>query len=496
MRRKFTKSDQFFYDQNLYKSQRYMNTSTRTQMRDRLLSNFFSYAWGLLWRLFHGLKRFNRFKTFDRVKAFLKIRGEGDHSHFLANYKLKENFDVDNGKDGNQAYLDKSKRKSSKTYDVYEAKKVCKSIQETAKRYEKYFLQVNKTNLPGKLSYELEFLETTSISKSTENETFHTPIRTYRPGGRSRDDLKKIIYVHGGGYVIDMRNHYYLNSLTLSLNAEIQSIDYTLTTEKKLPYSIDECVAAINVLLNRESDKSVTLLGDSAGAHAILNAGFELAQLKDTSSASTVNLPKNIYLLNPWVAINQISESFCIPHSVRCSGQKLKSSYVLHGLYNRDCTDEESILMAKMQQGILSKEEIRDSGDEKAMELYDFINDPKISLNERSNEDIELLVNSGINFHFELSDHDGNIDEGEDFYDRFVQTKTKLCTIRANDANGQNNQQLSKITKRVAKGFIHCWFIFLPSQTRWGFQQPAQESWAPEHDQEFYVLTNLIKERL
>ena len=110
-------------------------------------------------------------------------------------------------------------------------------------------------------------------------------------------------------------------------------------------------------------------------------------------------------------------------------------------------------------------------------EVNDFINNPRISLNEISNNDIKNMLSSGMNFHFEVSDNDVFYDEDLYMFERFE---------KAREASKSD----VSVTKRINTGSVHCWFLVLAGQSRHGARQP--NSWTPEFDADYEEMTEFL----
>lgn len=96
------------------------------------------------------------------------------------------------------------------------------------------------------------------------------PVRHYRPANVSTPH--KIVYIHGGGFVVGSRDSH--NSICAEISgaasAELISIDYRLAPEHVWPAQHEDCHKVVQSLL--ASGKKLVLVGDSAGG--MLAAGL------------------------------------------------------------------------------------------------------------------------------------------------------------------------------------------------------------------------------
>ncbi|MFX4229514.1 MAG: alpha/beta hydrolase [Porticoccaceae bacterium] len=96
------------------------------------------------------------------------------------------------------------------------------------------------------------------------------PVRHYRPANVSTSH--KIVYIHGGGFVVGSRDSH--NSICAEISgaasAELISIDYRLAPEHVWPAQHEDCHKVVQSLL--ASGKKLVLVGDSAGG--MLAAGL------------------------------------------------------------------------------------------------------------------------------------------------------------------------------------------------------------------------------
>jgi acetyl esterase/lipase len=81
-----------------------------------------------------------------------------------------------------------------------------------------------------------------------------------------------VVYVHGGGYIAGSARSYdaILGSYVAATGVPMLSVDYGLAPEHPFPLPLEDCVAALNWLIDHASEHSVdreriAVMGDSAG---------------------------------------------------------------------------------------------------------------------------------------------------------------------------------------------------------------------------------------
>jgi len=329
---------------------------------------------------------------------------------------------------------------------------------------------------------------------------FETKVRTYKPENRepttSSDDIpKRIIYLHGGGYCLCTIDTYHplLRALSNNLNAEVIAIDYQSSPQVPQPHSINQAISVCQVILNRYENKSISIAGDSAGGHATLNVVLDLIKSKDQdkSKSGSVKLPKSAILIYPWLSLRKVSPSWFQPISLNCKYQNILAGFVMNCMKGGQFSEKSSFDIEYTLENMNTylaiinrdKSEISKCDPKVVTKFEKFINQPKISTDLRTDQEISEINENNINFLINISDLDALYDEGTDFYNQLQRTRTG-----SDESNG------SKIIKHVSKGTTHGWFQCFASQARHGYRKA--KSWTPEHDREFDNVINAIKKVL
>ena len=119
------------------------------------------------------------------------------------------------------------------------------------------------------------------------------------------DAPRRVLYLHGGGYVIGSpESHRNLTSrLAKAAGARVLSVDYRLAPEHPFPAAVDDAVAAYRWLLAEGAEPERTAIGgDSAGG------GLAIATLVALRDAGDP-LPAAGLCLSPWVDLEGRGES-------------------------------------------------------------------------------------------------------------------------------------------------------------------------------------------
>ena len=127
---------------------------------------------------------------------------------------------------------------------------------------------------------------------------------------KDSDPNKRILYFHGGGYVIgSIRGYLPLAShLSKATGASVLLIDYSLSPENIFPAAVDDAKRAYNWMLDNgpegeERYKKAFISGDSAGGG--LSGATTLAIIDDNGI-----LPNAIMPISPWVEMDPVSQSY------------------------------------------------------------------------------------------------------------------------------------------------------------------------------------------
>jgi epsilon-lactone hydrolase len=129
------------------------------------------------------------------------------------------------------------------------------------------------------------------------------PALTAAPAGGKAKDGQRILYLHGGGYVVGSLEGY--RSLTAHLavqtGARVDSLGYRLAPEHPYPAALDDALAAYRAILAETSPDRIAIAGDSAGG------GLTLALLLAARDEG-LPLPSAALLISPWAHLDAREE--------------------------------------------------------------------------------------------------------------------------------------------------------------------------------------------
>lgn len=113
---------------------------------------------------------------------------------------------------------------------------------------------------------------------------------------KSVQPTRRIIYYHGGGYIVGSAKSYRYTyaKLALACDAEVVGVDYPLLPEHSLAQAQSSCEEVACLYL--EEDLPVVLAGDSAGGGLCLEVALRL------KAAEKIRGIQSLVLISPWVA--------------------------------------------------------------------------------------------------------------------------------------------------------------------------------------------------
>lgn len=132
------------------------------------------------------------------------------------------------------------------------------------------------------------------IFEITEETSRGYPVVTIKPKGTAAHDAPHLLYLHGGGYVLDVARAHFetVCRLCQRLGASATVPIYPLAPEHKAPEVLAAMQALYHELCSQHGAANLTVMGDSAGGGLTL----ALAQMLKAESAP---LPASLVLWSP-----------------------------------------------------------------------------------------------------------------------------------------------------------------------------------------------------
>lgn len=113
-----------------------------------------------------------------------------------------------------------------------------------------------------------------TLDAKVYNDGYEIPIRAFLPRKDDMDDMKIILYFHGGGWATESVDTYAraLHLLAYETNCVVAAVEYRLAPEYKFPVPLEDCYAAAKALFTGElvpdlDPDTIILAGDSAGGN-------------------------------------------------------------------------------------------------------------------------------------------------------------------------------------------------------------------------------------
>lgn len=129
------------------------------------------------------------------------------------------------------------------------------------------------------------------------------PVVTMQPKGGAKPGAPHLLYLHGGGYVMDIAAVHWdtVADLCERLGASATVPIYPLAPEHKAAGVLDAMVSLYRELADRYGAETITIMGDSAGG------GMSLA-LAQMLKADGAPLPASLVLYSPWLDATATAE--------------------------------------------------------------------------------------------------------------------------------------------------------------------------------------------
>ncbi len=156
--------------------------------------------------------------------------------------------------------------------------------------------------------------------------------RSFRPK-TGKMSATRILYFHGGGYVMGSSDSYraHLSALCLSTTCDVLAPDYRLAPEAPYPAALEDAVACLQAAL-RVYEGPWVIAGDSSGGALALAAAQRLATERPQGLAG-------VLLLSPWVDLSAQGGSIEANATSDWADQRYLDNYAAQYLHRTPPTD-------------------------------------------------------------------------------------------------------------------------------------------------------------
>lgn len=124
-----------------------------------------------------------------------------------------------------------------------------------------------KSIAPAKVFYK-------TMEAKVSNGEYEIPLRAFLPRKTDMEQMKILLYLHGGGWVTESIDTYAraLHLLAYETDCAVVAVEYRLAPEYKYPIPLEDCYAAAKALFTGElvediDPEKITIIGDSAGGN-------------------------------------------------------------------------------------------------------------------------------------------------------------------------------------------------------------------------------------
>lgn len=138
-----------------------------------------------------------------------------------------------------------------------------------------------------------------TMDAKVENGEYDIPIRIFLPRKNEMDDMKVLLFFHGGGWATENIDTYAraCHLLAYETDCAVIAVEYRLAPEHKYPVPLEDCYAVAKSLFTRElfpelDPDRITIIGDSAGGNMTAAVSLMARDRKEFA-------PKNQILIYP-----------------------------------------------------------------------------------------------------------------------------------------------------------------------------------------------------
>lgn len=113
-----------------------------------------------------------------------------------------------------------------------------------------------------------------TMEAKVSNGEYDIPLRVFLPRKTDMEQMKILLYFHGGGWATESIDTYAraLHLLAYETDCAVVAVEYRLAPEHKYPIPLEDCYAAARALFTGElvediDPEKITVIGDSAGGN-------------------------------------------------------------------------------------------------------------------------------------------------------------------------------------------------------------------------------------
>lgn len=249
----------------------------------------------------------------------------------------------------------------------------------------------------------------------------------FNPKYRTNKPRRVIIYLHGGGWSFGSLSMFskFMQTICDRLNCLIIYPEYKFSPEHPFPHGLNECCDVVKCVLNSPFlyGSNISIMGDSAGGNfaAVIAKRLAKDRLSDRlSGRKQKTLPKIVALIYPLLQVTTMSppqdhifaKSYIelFPKLVLWYSGVDKVTADWKNLTLNLLTTEKNLFgeidYHKKFANSQNPENIQLSITSGRMNLINFMTNDEVSPLIQSDDDYELLANSGIRFHIQCAEHD------------------------------------------------------------------------------------------
>ena len=142
-----------------------------------------------------------------------------------------------------------------------------------------------------------------TLDAKVYNDGYEIPLRVFLPGKDDMENMKVILYFHGGGWATESIDTYAraLHLLAYETDCAVVAVEYRLAPEHKYPVPLEDCYAAAKALFTGQlvseiDPDKIIIAGDSAGGNMTAAVSLMARDRGDFSPKSQILIYPATYL--------------------------------------------------------------------------------------------------------------------------------------------------------------------------------------------------------